>query len=114
MSKVAGLEDLDHWDRMKKGMVHDTVLLQSFDVKFTESDRRGRMAVLKPFVSTAPAVVKRAREAKLGVKGCNLFNLLPGSLRNMKAASLDMRGLDIYNFFSSSFYVNTHKFKNKQ
>ena len=91
MSKVAGLEELDHWDRLKKLHLYSQErrrerymilflwkiaegLVQGYDVTFTESDMRGRMAV---FVSTAPAVVKRAREATLGVKGCKLFKLAP-------------------------------------
>ena len=88
MSKVSGL---DHWDSLKELHLFSQErrrerymilflwkiaegLVQGYDVTFTESDMRGRMAV---FVSTAPAVVKRAREATLGVKGCKLFKLAP-------------------------------------
>ena len=64
-------------------------LVRGYDVSFTENDRRGRMAVVKPYIRTAAAYIRRAREASLGVKGCKLFNMLPVSLRNMRGTTLD-------------------------
>ena len=64
-------------------------LVKGYDVAFTECGRRGRMAEVKPHVSSAPAAVKNAREASLGVKGCQLFNLLPGYIRNTRAGTIE-------------------------
>ena len=46
----------------------------------------------------SPAVVKKARENSLGVKGALLFNLLPDSLRTMNTDHVDMfkNHLDIF------------------
>ena len=43
-------------------------------------------------------MVRKAREAKLGVRGCKLYNILPASLRNSDHADVDMfkNHLDIY------------------
>ena len=64
-------------------------LVQGYDINFTECGRRGRMTLLKPYVRSAPAAVRRAREASLGVKGCKIFNLLPGYIRNIRGGSID-------------------------
>ena len=63
--------------------------VQGYSSEFTECGRRGRLAVPRPHVRTAPAKVVRARESSLGVKGCRLFNLLPVDLRNMKGCSVE-------------------------
>ena len=47
------------------------------------------MAVVKPYVSAAPASLRRAREDSMGVKGCRLFNLLPDSISNLRECSAD-------------------------
>ena len=47
------------------------------------------MVVPKPYVRTAPAAVRRARESSLGIKGSRLFNLLPSHLRNMSRCTVD-------------------------
>ena len=59
------------------------------------------MAVSKPYISTAPASIKRAREASLGVKGCKLFNLLPDAVRNMKGSSVDSFKRELDSFLST-------------
>ena len=76
-------------------------LVRGYDVSFTENDRRGRMAVVKPYVRTAAAYIRRAREASLGVKGCKLFNMLPVSLRNMRGTTLDSFKWELDKFLSS-------------
>jgi hypothetical protein len=118
MSKVAGLEVLDHWDRLKKLHLYSQErrrerymilflwkisegLVKGYDISFTESDRRGKMAVPKPYVRTAPASVRRAREASLGVKGCRLFNILPESLRSIHGTTLDIFKRELDNFLST-------------
>jgi len=34
---------------------------KSYEITLLDSERRGRMAVSKPYISTAPASIKRAR-----------------------------------------------------
>ena len=46
-------------------------------------ERRGRYAVLRPVVRGAVASGRRAREATLGVRGVDIFNLLPATLRSI-------------------------------
>jgi ribonuclease P/MRP protein subunit RPP40 len=118
LAKVAGLEELDHWDRLKKMHLYSQErrrerymilflwkigegLVRGYDVSFSESDRRGRMAVAKPYVRTAAANIRRAREASLGVKGCKLFNMLPVSIRNMKGTTLDSFKWELDKFLST-------------
>ena len=40
-------------------------------------------------IIAAPAAIRRAREASLGVKGSRLFNLIPDPIRNMKGCTVD-------------------------
>jgi hypothetical protein len=63
--------------------------IKGYSVNFSESGRRGRVADVKPNVSSAPAAVQRAREASLGVKGSRIFNILPDSIRNTRGGSVD-------------------------
>ena len=115
LSKVAGLEEMDHWARLNSLHLYSQErqrerymilfirkisqgLVKGYDVSFAESDRRGRMAIPREYVPSAPAHVRNARQASLGVKGCRLFNLLPQSLRDMKGTTLDTykKELDTY------------------
>ena len=106
LSKVAGTENFNHWERLKflhlysqKRRRERYVMIflwkisegrdKGYEVDFSNSDRRGRMALPKPYVRTAPAAVRRARESSLAVKGCKLFNLLPADIRNMSGCSID-------------------------
>ena len=106
LSRVVGLETMHHWDRLKtlnlpsqerrreRYMVIfiwkiSEGLVKGYDLAFGDFGRRGRMAIPNPISSSAPAVIKRAREASLGHKGCQLFNLIPDSVRNMKGTSVD-------------------------
>ena len=105
LARVSGLENMNHWERLKKmnlysqerrrerymaifiwkiseGRVH------GYDLTFTNCARKGRLATPKTILMSAPAPIRRAREASLAVKGCRLFNLLPASISNMKANSL--------------------------
>ena len=45
--------------------------------------RRGRQIVPNSVVRTAQALVRRAREQTLGVRGAEIFNLLPDNVRSM-------------------------------
>ena len=40
-------------------------------------------------IIAAPAAIRRAREASLGVKGSRLFNLIPDPIRNMQGCTVD-------------------------
>ena len=41
-------------------------------------------------VAKAPAMVRRAREASLAVKGARLFNLLPANIRNIDSDNVEI------------------------
>ena len=106
MCKVAGTELLSHWERLRLLHLYSqerrrerylVIFLwkvaegkvKGYEAEFLECGRRGRLAVLRPHVRTAPAKVVRARESSLGAKGCRLFNLLPVDLRNLKGCSVN-------------------------
>ena len=106
LSKVAGLSEMNHWERLNKVNLYSQErrrerymaifiwkisegLVKGYTVKFSQSGRRGRVADIKPNVSSAPAAVQRAREASLGVKGSRIFNILPDSIRNTRGGSVD-------------------------
>ena len=73
-------------------------LVSGYEIEFSELDngRRGRTALPRPYIRTAPAAVRRARESSLSVKGCRLFNLLPPEVRSMSGCSVEMfkKGVD--------------------
>ena len=73
-------------------------LIDGYAITWQWSDRRGRLAVPAPIPSTAPSVVKRAREKSLSVHGAHLFNMLPKSLRNENSADFPLfkNHLDIF------------------
>ena len=64
-------------------------LVEGYEMTFYNSDRRGKEAVPKPIHRTAPASVKRAREASLTVKGARIFNLLPVWIRTVNGVTTD-------------------------
>ena len=120
LSNVAGTENLDHWQRLELLHLYSQErnreryvviflwkisegLVKGYQVNFTDNDngRRGRMAVPLPYARTAPAAVKRARESSLGVKGCQLFNLLPPNIRNMTGVTTDVFKKALDNFLST-------------
>ena len=74
-------------------------LVSGYDVEFTSGGtRRGRLGVPKIVPKNCPAVVRRARENSLVVKGVNIFNLLPESIRTIRSQHVDYfkNHLDIY------------------
>ena len=64
-------------------------LVEGYSMEFSNSDRRGRMVVIPPYVRQAPARVRNAREASLGVKGGKIFNLLPAWIRTLNGVTVD-------------------------
>ena len=49
------------------------------------------LIVLNQIVSKGPAIVRRAKEASLAVKGARLFNLLPGTIQNINWSNYTLR-----------------------
>ena len=112
-SQIAGLEGKDYWERLKYLKLYSQErrreryqiiflwkvaqgLVQGYHVEFYSSDRRGRLAVVRPYKTRAPAQVRRAREASLSVKGARLFNSIPRELRDMSHGKVETfkSGLD--------------------
>ena len=66
-------------------------LVSGYQIPFTSSDcRTGRKAVPATVHRSSPASIRNARESTLAVRGCNLFNLLPVSLRNSDHGDVEM------------------------
>ena len=73
--------------------------MSGYELSFTpRSSRTGRKVIPTPVLQQAPAVVRRARESTLAVKGAQLFNLLPSTLRNSEHGDIPMfkNHLDVY------------------
>ena len=65
-------------------------MVSGYDIEFTHTNgRRGRYAVPKRVVRAAPVKVRNARERSVGVRGVQIFNLLPEQLRSMNSHHLD-------------------------
>ena len=64
-------------------------LVKGYNVTTLESARRGRFIVPKTVVGSSPASVRHARETSLGVKGAQMFNLLPASIRNHNSTDVN-------------------------
>ena len=65
--------------------------MHGYNVNFSSiHGRRGRTAIPREIVSTSSASVKRSRESSIGVKGVNIFNLLPASIRNLNTNNVDI------------------------
>ena len=114
-SQIAGLEGKDYWERLKSLKLYSQErrreryqiiflwkvaqgLVQGYHVEFYSSDRRGRLAVVRPYKTRAPVQVRRAREASLSVKGARLFNSIPRELRDMSHGKVESfkHGLDMW------------------
>ena len=98
-SHINDMDHLDYWTRLRELRLFSQerrreryIILflwkisqgkvSGYDIEFVTSDRRGRYAVPKPVVRSATANVRRAREGSLGVRGEQLFNLLPAHIRS--------------------------------
>ena len=107
VSKISGIQGLSYWERLKylhmcsqerrreRYMVIfiwklSQGLVSGYQVQFSSKlGRRGRTALPHHVVQSSPALVRRARESSLGVKGARLFNLLPADIRNNDSDSVD-------------------------
>jgi hypothetical protein len=66
-------------------------MVSGYNIEFTSGmSRRGRTIIPKRVVRAAPFVVRNAREKSLGVRGANIFNLLPENLRSMNTNHVDI------------------------
>ena len=105
-SHIEGMEGLDYWDRLRALNMFSQErrreryfiifvwklamgMVKGHRLDFVHSPRRGWLAVPKTICSTAPACVRKAREASLAVKGAALFNLCPRGLRDLASDHQD-------------------------
>ena len=65
-------------------------LVSGYDVTFTSEGRRGRVIVPKTVVRSSPAMVRNAREQSLGVRGAQLFNILPDNIRSLNSEHAEL------------------------
>ena len=74
-------------------------MVSGYDLNFTSGmGRRGRMIIPNTVVRAAPSCVKNARERSLGVRGAQIFNLLPENLRSTNSQHIDLfkNHLDVF------------------
>ena len=74
-------------------------MVSGYTIPFTTCcSRTGRKAVPAPVLQSARADVKQARAGTLAVRGAQLFNTMPASLRNSNHGDILMfkNHLDIY------------------
>ena len=118
LSKVSDLKELDYWEKLKKFQIYSQErrrerymiiflwkisqgLVNGYSVQFTsELGRRGRTALPRTVVKSAPSLVRNARESSIGVKGTKIFNLIPASIRNISCDNVDMFKKSLDEFLS--------------
>ena len=116
-ARLNSMEGLDYWERLTKlGMYSQERrrerymivflwkisqrMVEGYSVTFSNNVRRGRTVLPNSVVASAPAVVRRARETTLGVKGAKLFNLLPISIRNIDSDNVETFKAELDKFLS--------------
>ena len=99
-ARISGMEGLDYWERLKALKIYSQErrrdryriiflwkvgqgLVQGYKVPFVTSPRRGRVVQVSPLCNSAPASVRKAREASMLVRGAQLFNSMPRCLRDI-------------------------------
>ena len=110
------LEGLNYWQKLDKLRLYSQErrreryqiiliwkisqgLVSGYNLDFTTcASRTGRKVASKGVKNKAPAAVRNARAATLAVRGAQLFNLMPLNLRNNNYGDLPMfkNHLDIY------------------
>ena len=96
------LEGLDYWEKLQELKLYSQErrrdryqviflwkisqeMVSGYDVNFTsDNGRTGRKIIPNNVVRTAPALVRNARERTIGVRGAQIFNLLPDNIRNTR------------------------------
>ena len=116
-SKVRGMEDRNYWERLQDMQLYSQErrrerymliflwkisqgMVSGYQVMFSNNPRRGRLIVPNQIVAKAPAMVRRAREASLAVKGARLFNLLPATIRNIDSDNVEIFKKELDSFLS--------------
>ena len=107
LSKLEGVSCENYWEKLKECKMYSQErrreryiliflwkisqgLVQGYNMQFTSTHgRRGRTAIPCEIVRSSPALVRKARESSIGVKGARMFNLLPLYLRNMNCENVD-------------------------
>ena len=114
-AQIDGLHDLDYWDRLQALRLYSQErrreryriifiwktlqgYVDGYIMATYRSPRRGRFVEVVKYQASAPAAVRKAREASLPVHGARLFNLLPQHLRDMNVGTVDQfkSGLDTW------------------
>ena len=111
-AQVNGMAGLDYWEQLESLHLYSQErrreryeiifiwkvaqgLTQGYPATFTQSERRGRQMILSPLCNSAPALVRRAREASLQVKGAKLFNIIPRTSGTFLLAPLSFSKPDL-------------------
>ena len=113
--REASLQGLNYWEKLSQLSLYSLErrrersmicllwkisqgLVSGYNVNWTHSDRRGRMAVPHSIKMSAPSKVRNAREKSVSVHAAKLFNLLPLHLRNENSGDflLFKNNLDIF------------------
>ena len=118
VSRIAGprLQGLCYWDKLGTLRLYSQErrrerymiifvwkisqeMVSGYTLSFTSiAERTGRKAIYTAVPQNAPAVVRQARAGTLAVRGAQLFNAMPASLRNSEHGDILMfkNHLDIY------------------
>ena len=114
--KDSKLQGMNYWEKLKDLKVYSQErrreryrilfiwkisqgLVSGYPLKFTSGEnRRGRLVIPKPVVRASPSIVRKARERSIGVRGAQVFNLLPENLRNENCGDIALfrNHLDIF------------------
>ena len=117
-AQIAGLEEADYWERLKLLRMYSQErrreryriifiwkvlqgLVQGYPISSRQNPRQGRLVVVAKHHSSAPAVVKNAREASLSVQGSRLFNLLPKHIRDIDTGTTDQFKMELDSWLES-------------
>lgn len=117
-AQVAGLQDLDYWERLQKLHLYSQErrreryqiifiwkclqgYVQGYQVSTWQNPRRGRLVAVPPLHNSAPSAVKKAREASLSVKGARLFNIIPRDLRDTNTGTVDQFKFKLDNWLAT-------------
>ena len=114
--KCGKLQGLNYWDKLSDLRLYSQErrreryqviflwkisqgMVSGYDLQFTsDMGRRARVIIPKAVVRAAPSAVRNARERSLGVRGAQIFNLLPEHIRSMNSQHVDFfkNHLDVF------------------
>ena len=110
LSKVTGeqVTHMDYWEKLKFFKLSSQErrrerymiiflwkisqgLVNGYHVEFSSVyGRRGRTAVPREIIKSSSSLIRKAREASVGVKGAKIFNLLPAFIRNINSCDVNV------------------------